>query len=116
MGTFCGVRPCPKCPFRTDGPGYLTRGRAAEIAATLERGGRFACHATVDYSDSDGEGVVTSSPLECAGAVIVLEKMGRSTQMMRIAERLGMYSRDAMDLAAPVFDSLRAFVRHHRAR
>ena len=32
MTNFTLVRPCPKCPFRTDIPGYLRRARAQEIA------------------------------------------------------------------------------------
>jgi hypothetical protein len=112
--------PCPKCPFRTDVEPFLRRERAEEIADVLVRQqGHFQCHATVDYSDPDDEGhgrADTRNAQHCAGALIMLERMGRPNQMMRIAERLGMYDRTRLDMAAPVFASARVFVAAHRTR
>jgi hypothetical protein len=34
-----------------------------------------------------------------------MEKEGRSSQMMRIAERLGMYDHTKLDMDAPIYDS-----------
>jgi hypothetical protein len=104
------IRPCKDCPFRTDIRPFLTTARAEEIAETLLSGGTFACHKTVDYSgddeDEDGfsEGQVTGQSQHCAGAMIMLEKMEMPNQMMRIAERLGMYRPDKLDMEAPVFE------------
>lgn len=104
-------RPCPHCPFRTDRPGYLRRARAAEIAQDLERGHAFACHETTVDDDDEFERHVTADSQQCAGALIVLEREGRSTQLQRIAERLG--STAELDMSAPVAESLEMFVRHH---
>lgn len=87
--------PCAKCPFRSDVPIYLRRGRRIEIAEALLNGGEFPCHATVGYEDmredEDGFDVPdTSDTLMCAGAAKSLLKVGVANQMMRIAERLGM--------------------------
>lgn len=89
----------------------LTKKRIKEIAGmmTSKDGGAFPCHKTLDYS-GDGDGLYRETSQHCAGALIFAEKNGNSTQMMRIAERLGMY--DAAVLMANqenvdmVFDSI----------
>jgi hypothetical protein len=96
--------PCSNCPFRTDIPPFLRPGRVAEIRRGLVRG-EFPCHKTVEHN-GDGE-PDTSRSVHCAGALILLEKTGKSSQMMRIAERLGMYDRLKLDMKAPVFNSFR---------
>ena len=106
-------RPCPHCPFRSDRPGFLRRDRAREIADSLKTGATFSCHATNEF-DEEGEAVEEGQ--HCAGAAIVLEKEGRPNQLMRISERIGFYDRTKLDMEAPVFDSLRAFVAHHGKR
>lgn len=104
------TRPCAKCPFRTDIQPYLTAARVSEIEQSLERG-EFSCHETLeeDCWHDDDEGNETYSPSgeeeHCAGALILLEKLGRPSQMMRISERLRMYDRRRLDMNAPVFDS-----------
>jgi len=101
--------PCPKCPFRTDVKPYLTRPRAREIARSLVRS-EFPCHLTTNLDsltgDEDDLHHDTPNEIHCAGALIVLEKMGQPSQMMRIAERLGMYDARRLDMNAPVFESL----------
>ena len=116
-------RPCAKCPFRSDEPGYLTAGRVREIVrAITAQDQTFACHKTVDYSgdedgeDNAGEGLVTRDSQHCAGALIFLEHQGRSNQMMRIAERLGLYDRTTLHMDAPVFDSAADMAKHHGGR
>lgn len=97
--------PCPNCPFRTDVKPYLSPERVDEIRIGLERG-EFPCHKTLDYDTEDGEeSVETEKTAHCAGALILLEKEGTPSQMMRICERLGMYDRRKLDMDAPVFDS-----------
>jgi hypothetical protein len=94
------VRPCAKCPFRRDVPGYLRPGRVAEIATGLERG-TFDCHMAPK-----------NNPQHCAGALILLEKKGQPSQMMRIAERLGLYVRDRLRGFDIVFNNFTEMTRH----
>lgn len=99
--------PCKDCPFRTDIKPYLRPGRLEEIQEGLERG-EFPCHKTTTLED-DPEGgsrrTNTNKEMHCAGALILKEKLGESSQMMRIAERLGLYDHTKLDMDAPVYDS-----------
>lgn len=108
--------PCGDCPFRKAGGVRLSRSRIREIAGMMLRsdGGTFPCHKTVDYGREDrnlGDGRRLSAPgeIHCAGALIFAEKQGTATQLMRIAERLGMYDSAALladqDVVDAVFDS-----------
>lgn len=107
--------PCADCPFRSDRPFHLTPERADEIADHLRSNDSdFHCHKTVDYSSDDGEGRVASKTRVCAGALITMEKENVSTQAMRIAERLGLYDHSALDMDAPVYDSLEQWQRSFR--
>lgn len=113
-------RPCEHCPFRTDIQPYNRRERAIEIVRGLERG-TFSCHKTVDYNaqeyDADGEvqHADVPGPTEqmCAGAMIMQEKSGYLGQMGRIAERLGLYDRTKLDMDAPVYENMQAFIDAH---
>lgn len=99
------VNPCKECPFRNDIPPYLTVERVVEIWNSLHRS-EFPCHETVTYDD-DGEPIRGGDKeRHCAGALILKEKMGDSSQMMRICERLGMYDRSKLNMDAPVFDEI----------
>jgi hypothetical protein len=104
--------PCHNCPFRNDIDPYLRAERAREIAASLRNSGEFTCHKTVTFGDDDDEPqpVHTGREQQCAGAAIILEKEGMPGQMMRISERLGLYDRDRLDMQAPVYESLTAWV------
>lgn len=106
--------PCKLCPFSTRcREGWLGEARAEEIAGGLGQGrGTFPCHETVEY-DAEGDPAEGEDTQHCAGALIVLEKEGLPTQMMRIAERLGFYDPDKLKMHAPVFDSLDEFIGHH---
>jgi hypothetical protein len=46
--------------------------------------------------------VETEKSVHCAGMLIFLEKRNQPTQMMRICERLGLYDRTKLDMAAKV--------------
>lgn len=52
----------------------------------------------------------TGDEQHCAGALILLEKLDRPSQMMRISERIGMYDRRKLDMDAPVFDTFRKMI------
>jgi hypothetical protein len=84
------VKPCDSCPFRIRTTMRLTRHRAVEISSMMldSQGGTFPCHKTVDYSENDEP---DTGEQHCAGALIFAEKHQVATQMMRIAERLGIY-------------------------
>lgn len=113
---FDMTQPCPQCPFRSDVRPYLRRDRATEIADVLtRRQGTFSCHKTVAYDD-DGEPVSKRQEQHCAGALIVLEKIGRPNQLMRIMERLGGYDARKLQMDAPVFATLQAFIRAQGTR
>lgn len=97
------VRPCPKCPFRTDVPPYLRPDRAQEIARSVQSGGEFFCHeTTVPDPDDDAEMIENEGSMVCAGSLILMEKARTPNQMMRIAQRIGMYDPERLDLTAPV--------------
>jgi hypothetical protein len=105
--------PCPMCPFRSDIPPYLNRGRVREIQQSLYDGGQFPCHLTTDWGDDDDaehDYIPTGHEVHCAGALIVLEKEGRPNQMMRIAERIGLYDARKLRMDAPVYASFRAMI------
>lgn len=105
--------PCPKCPFRNDIPGYLTPARVTEIERSLVNA-EFPCHLTTNLDDQDEDEQFyypTGDEVHCAGALILLEKLERPSQMMRIAERIGMYDMRKLDMAAPVFSSFAAMKR-----
>lgn len=108
--------PCDHCPFRRDRPGFLRRERAIEITESITSGADFACHKTtrIDPED-DSEMVVVSKSEACAGALILLEKLEKPTQMMRIAERVRCYDRFLLDMDAPVFDDEQEMIEHHDA-
>lgn len=117
---FNMVRPCAHCPFRNDIPGYLHGARAREIAeAITERQMTFSCHETTTPDEwEDNEEIPpphVPGPDEehCAGAAILLERIERPNQWMRISERLGFYDRTKLDMAAPVFQTAEEFIRHH---
>lgn len=102
---FSLTKPCVDCPFLRSRKFPLRRARVAELLAALtKRDQTFSCHKTVTHDD-DGEPLRSASELHCAGALILLEKLNRPNQMMRISERIGSYDRGKLDMAADVFDT-----------
>lgn len=107
------IRPCPHCPFRIDGEGYLRPERAQEIATSLAQGAEFACHQTTEDDPHDeSERIAVEKSQFCAGALIALEKSGVANQAMRIAERLNIYNPSKLDMDAPVGTLLDFQARH----
>ena len=106
--------PCDNCPFRKDRPFALRHDRAQDIAeGLLKRGESFHCHKTIDYGHDCEE--LDDRPFKydeqfCGGALVVLTRMGHQTQMMQIAERLGIWSPDSLDMNAPVYEDLDEFI------
>ena len=96
--------PCEKCPFRTDIKGYLRPERVREICESVLLGQSFPCHQTTEEDDDGEDLVATEDSQECAGAAIFLAKQGASSQLSRIAERLGMKVAK-LNMKAPVCKS-----------
>ncbi len=108
---FALTKPCDNCPFRTDIKPYLSGVRAEEIASSLLKGQTFPCHKAAEYDDATGKYIVgMEKEQHCAGAMIVLEHMNAPNQMMRIAERLGLYNRKKLEMESPVHDDLDEWV------
>ena len=91
-------RPCKSCPFlrSPDAVKHLHDARAAEITDTLLGDGSFTCHSTY-YSEAVSE--------HCVGAMLILEKIHRPNQWMRIAGRLGIYKPGGLEGASEVYDT-----------
>lgn len=101
-------QPCGNCPFRSDIPFHLPR--AGSIIKGITEGDKtFACHKTT-IDTGDGELTDGRDSQHCAGALIFLEQQNRPNQMMRIAERLGMYNPTKLSKAVPVYKSRKAMV------
>lgn len=109
------TQPCERCPFRNDLPhGYLTAERITEIAESLFSGHSFPCHKTTEeVVDEEGFGDMepTADSEQCAGAEIFLNKQGTSTQLGRIAERLGMAA--TLETDSPVCASVEEMLAVH---
>lgn len=109
------VAPCGQCPFRYDIKGFLTPDRAEEILESItDLQQTFPCHKTVEYGEDDDSDfhIPSADEQHCAGAMIFLEKQNMPNQMMRIAERLGLYDRTKLHMESPVFDEDYEMVEH----
>lgn len=95
-------KPCGNCPFLKEGAIGLEYGRLQGIIDNLmtDDMSTFRCHKTVHNSRTGGEfledGAYIPSGKEsmCAGAMVYLEKAGRSTVAMRIGRAMRVYHPD----------------------
>jgi hypothetical protein len=87
--------PCDDCPFLAKFKAGFSLQRLKDFSS-----GQFPCHQTADAESGQFE--ATEKSVHCAGALIFLEKRDQPSQMMRIAERLGIYDRTKLDMAAKV--------------
>lgn len=108
-------KPCDACPFLKTAKHGLHKSRLAEI---IESNGVFPCHKTLLYDDS-GESIELPTSQACAGYLIFMEKIGASSQMMRIAERLNLYVPEKLmsndEVTDLVCDTFRELVKVHRS-
>jgi hypothetical protein len=105
------TQPCSNCPFRTDVKGYLTKSRVRELRFGLvQQQSSFSCHKTNKFTD-DGETIEDSNSQHCAGAMILLEKLNKPNQLMRISERLGGYDMRKLKMDSPVFDNFEQMIK-----
>ena len=88
--------PCDECPY-LKGSGFTFKSLLEHAA------GEFPCHKACDLNKQDEfkENKNGKTP-HCAGALIFLEKREEPHQMMRIAERLGMYDHTKLNMKARV--------------
>ena len=82
---FNMTSPCNDCPFVKGSATNTTlrQGRIEGIVRDLRAGMTFQCHKTLNFKRDKHE--------HCAGAMLYLERENSPNQMMRIAERLGLY-------------------------
>lgn len=110
---FSLKEPCAECPFRKS-QNFLNGQRAREIAeAVAVENKTFTCHKHLHGEhDCDPEGDEAYHPSTtdqmCAGAMILVEKLGTPNQMLQIAERLGLRdpNRLLQGAFADVYDSI----------
>lgn len=92
-------KPCANCPFLRDKDKAirLHPERVPGIINDLISGksSSFSCHKTCGGEWQEGEEEDVYIPggkeLQCAGSLIVLQKLGVQTDLMQFAERVGMY-------------------------
>lgn len=93
-------KPCKDCPFIKGSctNTTLAEGRLEGIVDDIRNDMSFTCHKTLDNESSKQQ--------HCAGAMVFLEKENRPNQMMRIAERVGMYDHTKLDMNVDIVDEL----------
>lgn len=81
-------KPCANCPFLKDRDKAISlrEGRVPGIVEDLltGRSSSFSCHKTLKGGKA--------TEMQCAGSLIMMEKLGRPTQLMRVMERLKAYN------------------------
>jgi hypothetical protein len=92
---YTKTTPCLDCPFMVGTEHAYTDERLAEFAS-----GAFPCHKTAKIENNEFQ--ATKESQHCAGALIYNEKREQSHQMMRIAERFGIYDYLKLNMEASV--------------
>jgi hypothetical protein len=70
--------PCANCPFRTDITFYLDTARVVDICDAITRKQHtFSCHKTTKHDD-EGCSITHKGEQHCAGALVMLEKIGQA--------------------------------------
>lgn len=86
------TKPCDACPFLK----AMKRGFTIRRLHQFSKG-EFPCHKTADTDEETSDFIARADSQHCAGALIFLEKREKPHQMMRIAERLGLYDMRKLD-------------------
>lgn len=107
------MSPCKMCPFKKDTmEGWLGKERAEEIIHSIYKmGDGFTCHNTNDFSGEDV--AVTIDSKGCAGAAILLDKVGQHNAAMQIAYRLGYFKIEDVRGRELIFETTQEFIDHH---
>ncbi len=90
--------PCDACPFLI-GSGFPYESLIEHAS------GEFGCHKACNLNEETSSYEPHKKTPHCAGALIFLEKQDAPHQMMRICERIGLYDRTKLNMAAPVVGS-----------
>jgi hypothetical protein len=106
---FNVLTPCANCPFRREGFLPLRAGRVQDIAAEQLKpeGKTFACHKTTQGRRG------SAGHSHCAGALLFQKNNKHETQLVQIAQRLGMLNTSRLSDPAAVFTSLPEMVQAH---
>lgn len=90
--------PCKDCPFikGSSTNKSLNPGRIDSIVEELRSDLAFTCHKTLDMPRSTQQ--------HCGGALIFLEREERPNQLMRIAERVGIYDYTKLNMDVDLID------------
>jgi hypothetical protein len=118
------VAPCKQCPFRRDVAGYLRPGRAEQILGSLVRKDEsFICHKTIvmdhecqadeeEWDDTYRPILKDDKAQFCAGALILLKKLGHPNRIPRIAMHLGLWDQEKMRNEDVIFDTEEEMIQH----
>lgn len=118
-------RPCGNCPFRKTGAIELRPGRLQGIVNDLlvDDWSSFSCHKTVypDHEAGSSSNQPTTRESMCAGAAIYLQKVGRPSVAMRLAQSVGILNPKDLDAQAstvidPIAEPRPTFVRSNITR
>lgn len=111
------TKPCKDCPFLDEKLGmFFSSGERAQEIVDAARTGVFPCHKTTTWDENDNgdtRQVVRPTTQACAGAMIAMEHCDEPNQMMRIAERIGVYDRRKLEMDSPSCTDLDEFVNWH---
>lgn len=90
--------PCPDCPFVNGSSTNrsLDPERIHGIVSDIKNDATFTCHKTLEQP--------VAVQQHCAGALIFLEKGEHPNNMLRIAERLGLYDHTKLNRDADIID------------
>lgn len=91
--------PCKDCPFLKGSSTNetLEEGRLDGIVEDIRNDASFTCHKTLDLEFTKRQ--------HCGGALIFLEREENPNQMMRIAERIGMYDYKKLKMEVDIIDA-----------
>lgn len=89
------TEPCAQCPFLNKFKNGYGLKRLKEFASA-----QFPCHKTAELEND--QFIVGDKSVHCAGALIFNERRGAAHQMMRIAERLGVYDHTKLNMDSDV--------------
>ncbi|WP_144472957.1 hypothetical protein [Bacillus pumilus] len=89
-------KPCVDCPFLEDSRTFktLSKNRLKGIIKDIRDDSSFTCHKTLELPSAEQQ--------HCGGALIFLEREESPNQIMRIAERIGLYDHHSIDMNCEV--------------
>lgn len=91
-------KPCKDCPFLKGSSTNITldEERLDGIVSDIRNDMSFTCHKTLELPSREQQ--------HCAGTLVFLERENNPNQMMRIAERIGIYDRTKLHTDVELID------------